>query len=79
MNVYKIHVNDRNYTSWEIFETVHFQKVELALINPIESKIFSNDVFTFDDTSKHLNILHSSVRTGPHIPGVLIIAGNKTF
>jgi exoribonuclease R len=79
MNVYKIHVNDRNYTSWEVFETVNFQKVELSLLNPIESKMFSNDVFTFNTTNKQINVLHSSVRTGPHIPGVLIIAGNKTF
>jgi exoribonuclease R len=79
MDVYKIHVNDRNYTSWEVFETVHFQKVELPMLNPIESKMFSNDVFTFDTNSKQLNVLHSSIRTGPHIPGVLIVAGNKTF
>jgi exoribonuclease R len=79
MNVYKIHVNDRNYTSWEVFETVNFQKVELDMPNPIESKMFSNDVFTFDNVTKQMNVLHSSVRTGPHIPGVLIIAGNKTF
>jgi exoribonuclease R len=79
MNVYKIHVNDRNYTSWEVFETVHFQKVELDMPNPIESKMFSNDVFTFDNANKQINVLHSSIRTGPHIPGVLIIAGNKTF
>jgi exoribonuclease R len=79
MDVYKIHVNDRNYTSWEVFETVHFKKVELDIPNPIEFKMFSNDVFTFDIVTKQLNTLHSSVRTGPHIPGVLIIAGNKTF
>ena len=79
MNVYKIHVNDRNYTSWEVFETVNFQKVELDIPNPIESKMFSNDVSTFNTANKQINVLHSSVRTGPHIPGVLIIAGNKTF
>jgi exoribonuclease R len=79
MDVYKVHVNDRNYTSWEVFETVNFQKVELNMFSPIEAKMFSNDVFTFDTNSKQINVLHSSVRTGPHIPGVLIVAGNKTF
>ena len=79
MNVYKIYVNDRNYTSWEVFETVNFQKVELDMPNPIESKMFSNDVFTFDNATKQIQVLHSSIRSGPHIPGVLIIAGNKTF
>ena len=79
MSVYKIHINDRNYTSWEVFETVNFQKVELDMPNPIESKMFSNDVFTFDTNTKQTQVLHSSIRTGAHIPGVLIIAGNKTF
>ena len=79
MNVYKVHVNDRNNNSMEVFETVNFQKVELNMFNPIEAKMFSNDVFTFDNTTNQINVLHSSVRTGPHIPGVLIVAGNKTF
>jgi hypothetical protein len=77
MESYKIYVNDRSYTSWEIFDTSNFNKINLD-INPIESKLFSNDAFTVDD-NKNVNILHSSIRSGPPMPGVLVLCGNKTY
>lgn len=77
MDVFKIYVNDRNYSSWNIFETASFQPVNLE-INPIENKLFSNDVFSLDD-SKNVKIIHSSIRSGTSMPGVLIINGNKTY
>jgi len=77
MDVFKIYVNDRNYTSWNIFETASFQPVNLE-INPVENKLFSNDVFTVDE-SKNIKLIHSSIRSGTSMPGVLIISGNKTY
>jgi hypothetical protein len=46
--------------------------------DPFGEKIFSNDVFAFDENNK-INILHSSIRSGPHMPGVLVLADNKTY
>ena len=77
MTSYKIYVNDRSYTSWEVFDTNNFNKVNVD-INPIESKLFSNDVFTVNNDNT-VNILHSSIRCGPPMPAVLILAGNKTY
>ena len=77
MDVFKIYVNDRNYTSWNIFETANFQPVNLE-INPVENKLFSNDVFSVDD-AKNVKLIHSSIRSGSSMPGVLIINGNKTY
>ena len=77
MNVYKLHINDRNYTSWDIFDTIHFQKVDIT-INPVDSKMFSNDVFTVD-ADNTVTVLHSSIKTSPDIPCVLILNGNKTY
>jgi hypothetical protein len=77
MAIYKIYVNDRSYTSWEIFDTANFNKITLD-IQPIESKLFSNDAFTFD-YNKNVTLLHSSIRSGPPMPGVLVLAGNKTY
>jgi exoribonuclease R len=54
-----------------------FNKIELN-INPIEYKLFTNDVFTVDK-SGNPSIVHSSIRSGPAIPGVLILDGNKTY
>lgn len=74
---YKIHINDRNCSSWDVFDMDKFNKIELD-INPVESKLFTNDVFTIDENGK-LNLIHSSIRSGPAIPGVLILDGNKTY
>ena len=76
MVTYKIVLENRNYTSWNIYDSNNFEKSDLQL-NPIECKLFSNDVFTFEKNK--VNIIHSSIRTGPPIAGVLIIAGNKTY
>lgn len=74
---YKLYVNDRSYNSWEVFDTINFNKIKLD-INPIDYKLFSNDVFTIDENNK-VTLLHSSIRAGPAIPGVLVLAGNKTY
>jgi hypothetical protein len=78
MVVYKIYINDRNYSSWEVFDANKFEKIEGLELNPIESKLLSNDVFTIDKNKK-VTILHSTIRTGPMLPCVLILAGNKTY
>lgn len=79
---YKIYVNDRKYTSWEVFETTQFNKVDFSMIfpnfNPISEKIFSNDVFSINKDNQ-IVVLHSSVKSGQSIPGVLVINGNKTY
>ena len=74
---FKIHINDRSYTSWEVFETNKFNKNNIEF-NPLDHKLFTNDVFTIDKNNQ-VRIVHSSVRSGPAIPGVLILDGNKTY
>lgn len=76
MVTYKIVIENRDYVQWKIYDSNNFEKKELQ-INPVESKLFSNDVFTFEKNK--VNLVHSSVRSGGIIPGVLIIEGNKTY
>ena len=78
MTSYKIYVNDRNYKSWEVFETMNFDKIELT-IDPIANKLFSNDIFTLNKDNTTVNLLHSTIRSGSSIPGVLILDENKTY
>ena len=84
METYKIYINDRNYSAWEVFETQTFQKVDIT-VDPNASKLFTNDVFSFINDNNNNNnnntvtIVHSSVRSGSPMPGVLIISGNKTY
>jgi len=75
-HIYKVHINDRGYTSWTFLTVVDFKEKELKEINPAERKLFTNDIFTVEPEFK---ILHSSTRTSKNIPGVLILKGNKTY
>jgi len=77
--MYKIIVNDRNYTSWSFYESPSYTSIEMPDINPLESKLFSNDVFSLDETTKKPKIVHSSIRNTADIPGVLILQNNKTY
>jgi exoribonuclease R len=77
MTSYKIYINDRNYSSWEIFDTNNFNKINVD-IDPIKSKLFSNDVFTIDE-QLNINLIHSSIRCETSIPGVMVLDGNKTY
>jgi exoribonuclease R len=78
MSIYKILVEGRNYSSWSIYETVYFKPLTDLNLNPIENKLFSNDFFTVND-KKEVTIIHSSIRTGTFMPGVLVLHGNKTY
>ena len=84
MNEFKILINNREYTSYEIFDTNN--KVTLNnnvtlnthTIVPFTSKLFTDDIFSVDENNQ-VNIVHSSIRSGPPIPAVLILHGDKTY
>ena len=78
MQKYKVLVNDRNYSSWEIYDADKFNKIQNVDIKPAECKLFSNDIFYLNNNNS-ITILHSSIRSGSPMPGVLVIAGNKTY
>ena len=75
--LYKIVVDDRSYSKWQIYDAPTLTPVTLDL-DPCLMRLFSGDVFTYSDSSL-LTIVHSSVRTVDNIPAVLILADNKTY
>ncbi len=75
---YKIHIHDRNYSSWDIYDTTNLNKITTIEINPIEAKLFSNDVFEINSDGS-VNLIHSTMRCGTAMPGVLMLDGNKTY
>ena len=77
MTLYKINFNNRNYSSWDIFNDTTLESVKIDDLNPIENKLFTNDVFTYNKGK--INIIHSSTRLSENIPAVLIISDNKTY
>ena len=77
MTLYKIHIDNRNYGSWTIFNATTLEPITLEEFNPVEHKLFTNDVFTFNKGK--VEIIHSSTRVNENIPAVLILADNKTY
>lgn len=78
MTNYKVIVEDRNYNKWDFCNANTFDKLELVDIQPLEKKLFNNDIFQVSKKNE-VNIIHSSIRVGGEIPGVLIIKDNKTY
>ena len=74
---YKIHIDDRNYENWNLYDVETSEKIENVNINPIKEKLFHNDIFTFDGSN--VKLLQSTIRKTNTISGVLVLKNNKTF
>ncbi len=74
---YKILIDNREYTEWSLYESTTLNEVEKISIIPAHAKLFSSDIFEIID--EKVNILHSSVRSMPCIPGVLVLSNGKTY
>ena len=74
---YKITIDNRNYDSWTIYNATTLEIVTFDNFNPAKHKLFSNDVFTYENDV--VTIIHSSLRLDKAIPAVLILADNKTY
>ena len=74
---YKILINDRQYSDWQLYNALSLNEIDKIDINPISEKLFSSDIF--DLYNDKINILHSSVRCMPSIPGILVLKGNKSY
>ena len=77
MTLYKINIDNRNYGSWNIFNATTLEPTTIDGFNPMEHKLFSNDVFTYNKGV--VEIVHSSTRINENIPAVLILSDNKTY
>jgi hypothetical protein len=82
MTLLKIIIDNRNYANWSIFNATNLEPISVDLeCNPIQHKLFTGDVFTFNKKNDKscVEIVHSTVRSMDNIPAVLILNGNKTF
>tara|TARA_R110002074_G_scaffold60607_1_gene146875 strand:+ start:74 stop:1777 length:1704 start_codon:yes stop_codon:yes gene_type:complete len=75
---FKLHVEDRNYESFDITNFTA-QSSDIPSINPIEHKLLNQDIFDYDVESNTVIIQHSTTRSTPNIPGVLVLEGNKRY
>lgn len=81
MTLLKINIDNRAYTSWTVFNASTMQQVLIPDFNPVEHKLLTNDVFTYnnDRGQNKLEIVHSSGRLMESIPAVLVLQNNKTY
>uniref|UniRef100_A0A6C0B0Z2 RNB domain-containing protein n=1 Tax=viral metagenome TaxID=1070528 RepID=A0A6C0B0Z2_9ZZZZ len=74
-DIYKVLVEDRNYTQWSYLTVNNFKETSAITVNPAEYKLFANDIFSLGP----FTLLHSGLRSTKNIPGVMILKGNKTY
>ena len=78
MTNYKFITEHRNYSTWSILNATTFEPLtEQFMIDPINSKLLNNDIFTFNKGK--VNIVHSVLRHIDSIAGVLLLENNKTY
>ena len=75
---FKLQVSDRNYTEYSIINTLNDIDIPSG-INPIENKLFNQDIFNYDESTNLVTLEHSTTRSMPNIPAVLVLEGNKRF
>ena len=76
---YKIHISDREYREYKIVNshTLDYSQNKIE-INPAKLKLFNQDIFDILDNGD-IKVLHSSIKSMPLIPGVLVLNTNKTY
>ena len=74
---YKLNVADRHYNDYEIVYSSTSIPAKGIDIDPVKSKLFNQDIFRMENEQPIL--LHSSLRSMPNIPAILVLEGNKRF
>jgi exoribonuclease R len=77
---FKIVVDDRKYTHWKIYDydDVNINEYDLT-IDPLSSKLFSCDVFQYDNETFKTTIVHSPTRNVGSMPGILVLSDGKSY
>lgn len=76
MTEYKIIIRDSKYIDFSFVNNDTNEDIEID-IQPIEEKMFSNDIFRMDELK--VDIVYSPIRSTKSIAGVLILDTNKTY
>jgi exoribonuclease R len=75
---YKILISDRNYQKFNFVDAETNEDIILEkTIDPIKEKMFSKDIFSFQDDN--ISFIYSHVRSGIKLAGILMLENNKTF
>jgi exoribonuclease R len=78
---YIVFINDRKYSKWHFQRNIYDDEeiVDLATIQPLNQRMFSKDIFTYDNITNEYCFKYSHIRSGCNIAGVLQLEGNRTY
>ena len=80
MQTYEVHIQDRNYTNWSLYDLKNNCEVLDSnipdCIDPVKLKLFNNDIICIRNDS---NIVKTTKIYEKIIPGILILEGNNTY
>lgn len=76
--LYKISIKTRQYDEFSLYDAENLNDVpQIEGLDPISMKLFNHDIFRYSDSK--IEFLHSTVRSSPIIPGILVIDNDKRF
>lgn len=73
---YRTFIKDSKYTSWKFIDTKTQNDIEFTHLNPLNEKLFNNDIFTVDPKTNEIIVLSSMAKTQT-LTGVLVL--DKTY
>ena len=68
--MYKVLIQGNDYASYQYVETKTFRVIDTIPKTPLELKLFSNDVFDFDDCTGDHVLVHSNFKANKMSLGV---------
>ena len=77
----KFRVSDRHYKEFSFVCSKNLAPLDVTISREtvVKSKLFNQDIFNYDTTNNSCTICHSSVRSMPVIPAVLVLEGRRTY
>ena len=76
----RINIEDRDGIVWSLYDAITLEKITPPpKFNPIEHKLFNNDIFNYYHENNETIIVKSNTRKDKNIPCVLILVGCKSF
>ena len=74
MQIYRVHIDNRNYSSWKYIDTsTNLPTENTELDSPLSLRVFHGDEI------QNSQIMNSPARKSPYIAGVLLIENNRTY
>ena len=70
MTLYRVFIDDSKYSGWRFIKTETQEDINLDDINPLDMKLFNNDIFTFTNSNISLEV---STAREQILSGVLIL------